>query len=335
VNALAVDVLGTVVTVAAPAPVLAELRVSLRDLCTSGGTADRHLTLSPTGRGFDLRDDGRVVAQGVDPSVASATVAWRLNAIAGESTAHVLLHAGCVAGARGGAVLLIGASGAGKSTLTAACVAAGLRYHTDELAAVDLVSGRLAPYPKPLRLEGGRLVPGSSLGAVADGTVTPAALVFVRYEPGATLTETTLDGGWALLALVAHATNLWALGGPALAWLAGLALTYRARQLTYGDTGAAVAAVQRAAAGPGRPVVPAQILPPIAAHTTTVAVDDGLAVLQETTGKVHLLNSTAADVWRRASGVSTASTAATDRAMAAATVDRLMSAGLLAGAART
>jgi hypothetical protein len=336
VSALAVDVLGRVVAVAAPPAVMEQLRVALGDLGTTDGNADRQLTLSPTEHGFDLRDDGRVVARAVDPSVAVATVVWRLNAIAAESTAHVLLHAGCVAGRNGGAVLLIGGSGAGKSTLTAACVAAGLGYLTDELTAVDLLTGCLTPYPKPLGLEGERLVRGSSLGPLAAaGLLTPAALVFVRYEPGATLTETTLDGGWALLALVAHATNLRTLGGPALAWLAGLALAYPARQLTYGDTSEAVAAVRRAAARPGRPAAPAKILPAIAAATTTVAVDDALAVLHEPTGKVHLLNSTAADVWRGASGLATTSTATIDRAMASATVDELMRTGLLAGAART
>jgi hypothetical protein len=335
VSGLAVDVLGRVVAVAAPPSVLRQLRVALADLGTTDGNADRQLTLSPNKHGFDLRDDGRVVRRGLDPSVASATVVWRLNAIASESTAHVLLHAGCVAGRLGGGVVLIGGSGAGKSTLTAACVAGGLTYVSDELAAVDVRTGCLTPYPKPLCLDRERLVRGSSLGAVAAYQRMPAALVFARYERGARLTATRLDGAWTLLALAAHATNLAALGRTALTWLAGLAHGQPAWQLTYGDTREAVPVVQRAAAGPGRPAVPAEILPAIAGNTTTVAVDDGLAVLHEPTGKVHLLNATAADVWREATGVATTATGTVDRAMAAATVDELVRAGLLSGAAGT
>ena len=66
-----------------------------------------------------------------------------------------------------------------------------------------------------------------------------------------------------------------------------------------------------------------------------MALDDALAVLHEPTGKVHVLNPSAADVWRRASGVATPVAAAADRATTAATVDELVRAGLLAEAAGT
>jgi hypothetical protein len=335
VSPLTVDVLGKAVAIAAPPVLLEELRDVLADLPTPNGSADRELTLTATERGFDLRDDDFVVRRHVDPSVAIATAVWRLNALATESTAHVLLHAGCVAGPRGGAVLLVGGSGAGKSTLTAAAVTAGLTYLSDELAAVERRTGRLTPYPKPLGLGRDRLARASSLGAVAAGPIAPAALVFTRYEPGAALDETPLDSVWALLALAAHATNLAALGGTALVWLAGLALAYPAWQLTYGDTDEAVAAVRRVAAAPGRPASPAEALPALAGVTTTVALDDALAVLHEPTGRVHVLNPSAADVWRRASGVAISGAAAADRATTAATVDELVRAGLLAEAAGT
>jgi hypothetical protein len=334
VTALTVEALGTIVALVAPPPMLAELRVALADLATTDA-ADRELTLAATERGFDLCDGGRVVRREVQPSVAVATLVWRLNAIAGESTAHVLLHAGCVAGGRGGGVLLIGGTGAGKSTLAAACVAGGLTYLSDELAAVDLRTGCLAPYPKPLGLDRERLVRASSLGAVATRPATPAALVFPRYEPGATVTETPLDGGWALLALAAHATNLATLGGTALGWLAGLAVECPAWQLTYGDARQAAGTVRRMALAPGRPVAPVETLPAIARNTTTVAVDDGLAVLHQPSGKVHFLNATAADVWRRETGVPTTATLTTDPVMTSATVDELVRAGLLADAAGT
>jgi hypothetical protein len=348
-SGLSVDVLGRAVAITAPASLQAELRAALADLPAADG-GDRELALRPTDGGFDLHDDGRLVRHGVDPRVAGATVIWRLNAIAGESTDHVLLHAACVAAPSGGAVLLPGGPGAGKSTLTAACVRAGLSYLSDELAAVDRRTGTIAPYAKPLGLAAERLVVASSLGSVADGPAVPAALVFPRYEPGADLSEVPLDPGWALLALAAHATNLGVLGGAALAWLAGLALTCPPSQLTHGDATQAVAAIERAAAASGRPVAPADLLDPVTDGTTTVAVGDSLAVLHEPSGKVHVLNAPAAAVWRRAAAaggcdgqtpdtglpietvLQAADEEGVDRSTASATIDRLVRAGLLGGA---
>ena len=57
-----------------------------------------------------------------------------------------------------------GASGSGKSTLTAGLARAGLGYLTDELAALDLASGQLLPYPKPITVK-----PGSFAVAARDG----------------------------------------------------------------------------------------------------------------------------------------------------------------------
>jgi hypothetical protein len=331
VTGLTVDVLGMAVAIGAPPPLLTELRVGLADLACVDRGPDRELTLAPDDRALDLRDNGRMVRRGVDLTVAVATVVWRLNAIAAGSTEHVLLHAACVAGTGGDrAVVLPGGSGAGKTTLTSACLAAGLTYLSDEVAAVDRRTGRVAPYAKPLGLAREGLVPASSLGPVATGPTSPAAIVFPRYQPGATTTQVPLDTGWALLALAAHASNVSALGGCALAWLAGLSLACPASQLTYGDASEAVAAIERAAAGPARSVEPAEVLAPLSDTTTTVAVGDALAVLHEPTGKIHLLNASAAAVWRRAAGAATDGDGDLDRSMAAATVDQLVQAGLLA-----
>jgi hypothetical protein len=120
-SALVVEVLGTAVRIAAPASVLTQLRGSLVDLEPATGV-DRELALVARDEGLDLLDGGQVVRRGVAPDLGAATVVWRLNAIARESTAHVLLHGACVAGPGAGGVLLVGGSGVGKSTLTAACV---------------------------------------------------------------------------------------------------------------------------------------------------------------------------------------------------------------------
>jgi hypothetical protein len=326
-STLIVEVLGTAVGIVAPTPVLPQLRESLADL-DPAPSADRELALMPRREGFDLVDSGWIVRRGIAPDVGAATVVWRLNAIAAESTFHVLLHGACVVGPRGGAVLLVGGSGAGKSTLTAACVAGGLAYLSDEVAAIDRRTGRVAPYAKPLGLDRERLVAASSLGPVATSAATPVALVFPRYEPAAEAGVVRLDPGWALAALVSHATNLAELGGIGLAWLAGLALACPAYQLTHADAGQAATTIQRMAERAGRPVGPAAVLGAITVDTTTVAVGDSLAVLHEPSGSIHVLNAAAADVWRRAVVDPTAG-GRPDGSATTATIDQLTRRGLL------
>jgi hypothetical protein len=348
--ALTVDVLGTAVAIDVPVSVSRELRTALRDLAPATG-ADRELALVPGERGFELRDAGRVVGSGVDPAVGVATLVWRLNTIAAESSSHVLLHAACVAPPEGGGVLLVGGAGAGKSTLAAALVGGGMAYLSDELAAIDCQAGMVTPYPKPLVLDGDRLVPASSLGEVAAGPVAPAALVFPRYQPEAGTTDVPFDPSWAFLALATHAINLRGLGGTALAWLAGLALACPARQVTHADVRTAVSVIEDNPGGPARRVQPAETLPPIAADTVAVEVGDSLAVFHEPSGRVNLLNPSAAALWRSAAGARRSGYDMTslvdaalegmdaadgwrpDRGIASATIDRLASSGLIAAPA--
>lgn len=64
---------------------------------------------------------------------------------------HFAVHAGVVAA--GGEVIAFPAeSGDGKSTLTAACLAAGYDYVSDEALCVDYGTREIVPYPKPLGL---------------------------------------------------------------------------------------------------------------------------------------------------------------------------------------
>lgn len=63
------------------------------------------------------------------------------------------IHAGAV-GPGDRPILLVGESGAGKSTLVMQLVQRGWRYWSDDLAALDLVTGHCRPYPKSLKFEG-------------------------------------------------------------------------------------------------------------------------------------------------------------------------------------
>ncbi len=337
---LLVGVLGTEVAVLAPGAVAAELRSMLVDL-ESSGPPTRRLVLEESADGrFRLLDDGVLVRAGVEPVVAAATIVWRLNAIAAATEQHLLVHAGVVGGA--GAAILPGRSGAGKSTLVAACVAEGMAYLSDEYAAVDLDRGTVVPYPKPIGLEGERLVASADLGAgtVPRAPVAAAGIAFPRYEEGSRTTCTSVDASWTFLALAAHTTNLTSLGGRALPWLAGLAASRPAWQLTYGESADAVDVVREAADVVVAPLRPADQLDAITPTTTTVALGDGLAVLDATTGRIHLLNASAAFVWRCAadapdrnrlveSVLERAPDRSLDRASVRATVERLGASGLL------
>jgi len=289
-----VDVLGTVLAIEAPAAVATELRALLVDLRTARpATRTLRLAEEPSGT-YRLLDDGVEVRAAVAPVVGAATVVWWLNALAIDNAPHVLVHAGCV-GDRS-AVVLPGASGAGKSTITAACVADGLTYLSDEYAAIDPGRGTVVPYPRPVELATG-LVAASTLGTRPPASLAPGGVVFPRYERGAATAVTDLDPRASFLALVSHTANLPRLGGEAIAWLVALALAAPASQVTYGDDAEARRLVAGLARCDAPPLHPAPVLGPVTPTTTTVALGTDTVVFDATTGSVHLLNPSAALVW--------------------------------------
>ena len=131
---------------------------------------------------------------------------WHVNteAAARSAGAFVLVHA--AAAAKGGrAVLLPAPMESGKTTTVAGLVRSGWQYLTDEMVALDPVSLRVLPYPRPMcidrgswdvladlrprhaeRVTGQWQVPASAVrsGAVAPGA-RPAAVVTPRYRAGA------------------------------------------------------------------------------------------------------------------------------------------------------
>jgi hypothetical protein len=265
---------------------------------------------------------------------------WHLNAIVTEAVDHVLVHAGCVAGAFEGAVLLPGRSGAGKSTLTAACVGEGLHYLSDELAGLHLDHGVVSPYARPIGLDHEHLIVASGLGRVLQRPAAPAAVVFPRYEPGATLRAVPLDAGWALVALAAHSPNLAALGPRGLAALGGLALACPAVQVTYGDAAEAVSVVRDLAARRGSRITAPPVIDSLIPGLTAIALGEELGVLHGASGRVSLLNPAAAAIWQHVAGSGSSRTEieslirgddgpALSRSVIEATIGRLRHDGLL------
>jgi len=168
------------------------------------GPADLHYAIDvrDTGPRFVLRAPGGAtfVAQGLDDLLFDLEKHLTV-ALQRRRPELLFLHAAALA--RGGrAWLLAGDSGAGKSTTTWALLHHGWRYLSDELAPIDLASGRVHPYPRALCLKRrpplvyplpeavldlGRTlhVPPDALpGAVETRPRALGGIVFVRYRAG-------------------------------------------------------------------------------------------------------------------------------------------------------
>jgi hypothetical protein len=133
------------------------------------------------------------------------------------------IHAGVVHGSQG-LLVIPGTSGLGKSTLVAALVSAGFDYVSDEALAIDRITLRATPFPRPLTLDGSvwnligtdlgpgpppgseQLISVARLGGVhtADGYVSH--IVLGRREPGPILLEPASRGA-AVGELIARSFN--------------------------------------------------------------------------------------------------------------------------------
>ena len=98
-----------------------------------------------------LHRDGQPVAWSLSLDALLGLLLNELNRAAIDGFGGFAAHAGVVAIGHE-AVAFPAASGGGKTTMVAACLAAGLGYVSDEALCVELGSGALVPYPKPLQL---------------------------------------------------------------------------------------------------------------------------------------------------------------------------------------
>jgi hypothetical protein len=137
----------------------------------SDDIASGHNAPGPDGS-FSVWADGVITAEYVSPGVALGNLVWLVNqGVILDPKRLLLFHAAAVAAGDEG-MLLPAPSGCGKSTLAAALVASGLSYLSDEAGALDLASGRLLAYPKPISLGSGAMAVLSALGMAPGG---PAA----------------------------------------------------------------------------------------------------------------------------------------------------------------
>ncbi len=217
---------------------------------------DFHIRIArPGGVRRWLRPQVRFFIDGHSPfkplplSQAFPMLEWGLNwCLATYLNRYVILHA-AVLERNGVAVILPGAPGAGKSTLCAALAGHGWRLFSDEMAIVDLDSGRLIPNPRPIGLKNDsidiirRFLPEAVIGAscvdTRKGTVAhmraprnsveraaemaPAAWVIApRYQPGARGELQKESRARMLMELVDNAFNYSVVGARAFQTLCGL-----------------------------------------------------------------------------------------------------------------
>ena len=179
---------------------------------------------------------------------------------------ELLLHAGAVSRAYGGAVALAGPSGSGKSTLTAVLAQRGAAYLTDETVCLAPEDLRITPFRKPLSLKRGSwsvlpdLAPrddevdvGSSqwfvapdalgAGPVLGMPLLPELVVLPTFVAGAPVQTERLGQAEAAYLLGGNSVRLAQVRGGGLAALARLARRAPAYRVVHGDVRAAADAV--------------------------------------------------------------------------------------------
>jgi HprK-related kinase A len=186
---------------------------------------------------------------------------WGLNwCVSAFCHQFVIVHAAVVE-RDGLAVILPAPPGAGKSTLCAALVARGFRLLSDEVALIDVDTGRVVPIPRPISLKNAAIAtiagfwPEAKIGpAVANtlkGTVAhvtaprdsvlaatqdaaPGLVVVPRFRAGEAMTLESLPKAAAFMQLVDNGFNYSIHGRAGFEALASLIDASRCFRFTYG-----------------------------------------------------------------------------------------------------
>ena len=180
----------------------------------------------------------------------------------------LLLHAASVE-KDGRALILTGESGAGKSTLAALLGERGWRLLGDEFALLDLASGKLMPFPRPVSLKneaiavmegeadpsrfGPRLVGtpkgdirhlrpnAEAIARMGEGAM-PCLILFPRFGPEPAVRA--VGQAETFMRLTQSSTNYVALGKPGFDALTGLVKGVPALAIDYPDAETAIGLVE-------------------------------------------------------------------------------------------
>lgn len=192
---------------------------------------------------------------------ALAMLEWGLNwCVSSHLHRYLVLHA-AAAEREGRTYLFPGASGSGKSTLVAALMLSGWRLLTDELVLLDVESGAVQPFPRPLGLKNasihviqrdfpqavmGEPVNDTTKGQVAhlrpnlrsvqqaDSPGRVAGVVFPHYRAGAPAEVDERHPADTFLSLVNQGFNYQVLGERAFRLLSELVQRVPAYDIQYG-----------------------------------------------------------------------------------------------------
>jgi len=220
--------------------------------------------------------DGRMPFKPLPAEQAFPMLEWGLNwVISSHAHDHLVLHGAVLE--RGGRALILAADpGSGKSTLCAALVHAGWRLLSDELALIELASGRVQPVARPISLKNasiavvralgstvavGDVCAGTTKGEVAhmrppldsvhrmDESALPAWIVLPRFAPGGSLVIEDVGPAHAFMELTRHAFNYALLAAVAFDALSALVDRCRVQRAGYGHLDQIVPHIERLATG--------------------------------------------------------------------------------------
>ncbi len=307
--------------------------------CATDRTDGHRLRLERGADGsYALQVDGASVTHMATRSLAFAQLVWEINQLVVHApTRYLLVHAAAAVRDRR-AALIVGASGAGKSTLVAALAAAGWGYLTDEVSAIDLETGTVQPYPKPIALDrrsrlllhvdaGPDIVAGhapdehapddaqvkrpiavGTLGGYA-GEAAPLSVIVMPSIAGAAPVE-PITRAAAMMGIAEQCFNLAERGANGFSGLAALVRATTVAEIALGDLDHAVARLAAEVPSPGASGASGvNTSPPGASGASgvnTVEEFDGeLVILDRASMRLHHLNAAAALVWHACDGAST------------------------------
>ena len=208
-----------------------------------------------------FRFDGNPPFKPLAAAQAFPLLEWGLNwCVSAHCHQFLVVHAAVVE-RNGCAAIMPAPPGSGKSTLCAALVARGWRLLSDELALIDVDTGRVVPLPRPISLKNasieviGRFWPQAVMSAVVHDTLKgsvvhvrppatsvrdalqtalPGWVVLPRYRADHPLTLEPLAKAAAFMQLVDSAFNYSMHGRRGFDVLANLVDASDCRQFTYG-----------------------------------------------------------------------------------------------------
>jgi hypothetical protein len=220
------------------------------------------------GRCVCLSRGDEEIARSEDEATVIGHLLWRItDDTVMLAEGYLLIHAGAVVTPQGDAVLILGEAGSGKTTLVAALVQDGFGYLSDEAGAVELATGIVHPWARPLGFTFGArsLLRFAPLFATAttDGPraakshvrverirpgaiATPSRVRYVidhRFTPGAQTRVGPLTRATAVARMGSAAPRLKVEGDRGLSTLIDLMRGAQAHSIVSGDLDEAVAAV--------------------------------------------------------------------------------------------